>query len=142
MAKKARRAKQAGDAPGTKRVATEPAPALTQSPFAALLGADAPRATAVAEAPAAATTADAARSKAFPGKVVVRRETKGRGGKTVTRISGIAEAHRAPLTARLKKSLGCGATQEGEDVVLLGALVARAADWLEAEGARRVVRAN
>ena len=38
--------------------------------------------------------------------------------------------------------LGCGASVEDEDVVLLGSLVDRAADWLEARGATRLVRAN
>ena len=123
-----------------ERVATEAAAALTQSPFAALLGtaSDAPR-----QAPVNAPEASAREAgSVFIGKVVVRREKKGRGGKTVTRVSGIARAHRAALADRLKKALGCGAILEGDDVVLLGSLVDRAADWLEAEGAPRVVRAN
>ncbi len=40
----------------------------------------------------------------------------------------------------MKSALGCGAVVEGEDVVLLGSLVERAADWLEGQGAKRVVR--
>jgi translation initiation factor 1 len=75
-------------------------------------------------------------------KIVVRREKKGRGGKTVTRVSGLTADERAPLAKQMKRVLGCGATVEGDDVVLLGSLVDRAADWLEARGARRVVRAR
>ncbi|NOY93643.1 MAG: translation initiation factor [Deltaproteobacteria bacterium] len=75
------------------------------------------------------------------GKIVVRRETKGRGGKTVTRISGLGGELRL-LAKKMKKALGCGASVEGGDLVLLGSLVARVADWLEAHGATRVVRAN
>lgn len=131
MAKKAKDSKA--------RVAAGDAPALTQSPFASLLGGDAPAPAATPMDPGEVAAPSGAR---FAAKVVVRREKKGRGGKTVTRISGIAAAHRAELAARMKKSLGCGATREGEDVVLLGSLVDRAADWLEGEGARRVVRAT
>ncbi|MCA9610150.1 MAG: translation initiation factor [Myxococcales bacterium] len=111
---------------------------LGHSPFAALAGLAAPPAP-VEEAPADEAPAPGAGPR-FPHKVVVRREKKGRGGKTVTRIQGIPEAEREALAARLKKALGCGAAVEGEDLVLLGSLVDRAADWLEAEGAKRVSR--
>lgn len=111
---------------------------LGHHPFAALAGLAAPPGPAAAEPPAEAPSpADGPR---FPNKLVVRREKKGRGGKTVTRIRGIPAAEREAIAARLKKALGCGAAVEGEDLVLLGALVDRAADWLEAEGARRVAR--
>lgn len=76
------------------------------------------------------------------GKVVVRRETKGRKGKTVTRIAGIHAHELIALAKSLKKALGCGASIEGDDLILLGSLVDCAADWLEKRGARRVVRSN
>jgi translation initiation factor 1 len=60
----------------------------------------------------------------------------------VTRISGVARGEREDLASRMKRALGCGATIEGDDVVLLGDLVERAALWLEGNGARRVVRGN
>ena len=112
---------------------------LTQSPFAALVGLELPGASA---AEVTTPMADVEREErlVFDRKVVVRREKKGRGGKTVTRISGLPAAQREALTERLKKSLGCGASHEGDDVVLLGSLVERAAIWLEAAGARAVVR--
>ncbi|RLB52288.1 MAG: hypothetical protein DRJ42_15270, partial [Deltaproteobacteria bacterium] len=75
-------------------------------------------------------------------KVVVRRETKGRGGKTVTRVTGLTRAELPALALRMKKALGCGAVVEGEALVLLGSLVDRAAGWLEAQGAERVIRGN
>lgn len=78
----------------------------------------------------------------FDQKVTVRREKKGRGGKTATRVSGLPEAHREALAAEMKKALGCGATVEGEDVILLGSVVDRAADWLAAKGARRISRSQ
>jgi len=82
------------------------------------------------------------RSASKGGKIVVRRETKGRKGKTVTRISGLSPTELAPLSKKLKKALGCGASVEGEDLVLLGSLVDRTADWLESGGAKRVVRSD
>ena len=75
-------------------------------------------------------------------KVVVRRETKGRGGKTVTRISGLPAARLDALAPQMKKALGCGAVREGDDLLLLGSLVDRAAEWLVAQGAPRIVRAS
>jgi len=109
---------------------------LTHNPFAALL----PEGAAREPEPEPAEAPPAPEGRTFAPKVVVRRETKGRGGKTVTRVSGIEAAHREALAGRMKKALGCGAVVEGEDVVLLGSLVDRAADWLEAAGAKRVVR--
>lgn len=109
---------------------------LAHHPFAALAGMRAPAGPAPVEAP----VEEAPASPRFPGKLVVRREKKGRGGKTVTRIQGLPASEREAIASQLKRALGCGATVEGDDVVLLGALVDRAADWLEAEGARRVSR--
>jgi translation initiation factor 1 len=122
-----------------EKIDTRGGPALTHNPFAAL-SAKAPS-RAEPEQPAALTPI-APHASPFAPKVVARRETKGRGGKTITRVSGVAAAHREAVAGRLKKALGCGAIVEGEDVILLGSLVERAAEWLEREGAPRVVRAN
>jgi translation initiation factor 1 len=76
-------------------------------------------------------------------KVVVRRERKGHGGKTVTRVEGLAPLGAAgveDVARRLKKALGCGATVEGDDVLVQGDQADRVADWLGREGARKVVR--
>ncbi|MBC7171737.1 MAG: translation initiation factor, partial [Polyangiaceae bacterium] len=70
------------------------------------------------------------------------RETKGRGGKTVTRVSGLPEARLEELAAQMKKALGCGAAVEEGEILLLGSLVQRAADWLRRQGAVRVVEGN
>lgn len=90
----------------------------------------------------AATAGPTLETAAKGGKLVVRREKKGRGGKTITRIGGLAKSELAPLAKKMKKALGCGATVEGDDIVLLGSLVERAATWLEGRGAKRVVRSN
>ena len=123
----------------SKPIDTSGGAKLTHNPFAALAGTPA---AAVDEhpRPPASTESPSEQAARFAPKVVVRRERKGRGGKTVTRIAGIAAEHREELAGRMKSALGCGAVVEGEDVVLLGALVDRAADWLEGQGAKRVVR--
>ena len=76
----------------------------------------------------------------FPNKIVVRMEKKGRRGKTVTRISGVPAGDLASLCREMKKALGCGATVEGSDLILLGDLVPRAVAWFEMAGATKIVR--
>ena len=76
-------------------------------------------------------------------KLVLQREKKGRAGKTATRLRGLTSPEdRLHWAQRLKKELGCGATIEGEDVILLGDVGARAKTRLEAGGFRRVVLGN
>ena len=77
-------------------------------------------------------------------KIVVQRERRGRGGKTVTRVQGleIDAAGRARLAKELARALGCGARLEDGDILLQGAKVERVADWLERRGAPRVIRGN
>ncbi|HEY8428193.1 MAG TPA: translation initiation factor [Sandaracinaceae bacterium] len=122
-------------------VDTSAARPLTHNPFAALGPVkpfeEAPREEASRRAPEPAPIAEPLR---LTHKIVVRRETKGRAGKTVTRIRGLPATHREALADRMKRALGCGASIDGDDVLLLGSLVERAADWLAAQGATRVVR--
>lgn len=94
----------------------------------------------VSEAPAAAAP-NASPPRAL-GKLVLQREKKGRGGKTVTRVRGLPAAELERWATDMKRALGCGASVEDGEVILLGDLVTRAADWLEARGASRVVRGN
>lgn len=77
-------------------------------------------------------------------KLVVQRERKKRGGKTVTRIRGLeVDARvRKELAKQLAKALGCGSSVEDADILLQGAQVERAADWLERRGASPVIRGN
>lgn len=75
------------------------------------------------------------------GKIVVRRERKGRGGKTVTVVSGIerppAELER--IAKAMRKALGCGSIMEGPAIVLQGDIVPRVQAWLQSHGATRIV---
>lgn len=72
------------------------------------------------------------------GKVVVRQERKGRGGKTVTVIDGAAVrgTDAAALAKRLRKALGTGARVEGAAIVVQGDQREAAARWLTAQGAK------
>jgi translation initiation factor 1 len=81
-------------------------------------------------------------AKEFLDKVVVRHERKGHGGKTVTVVSGVAVAARGDVCSALKKSLGCGARIDGDDVILQGELVDRVVAFLQARGARKIVRGS
>jgi translation initiation factor 1 len=77
-------------------------------------------------------------------KLVLRREKKGRGGKTATVIDGLKLPPSAldRIARDLKRALGCGATIEGNTIVVQGDMSARIEPWLTARGAKRVVIAN
>ncbi len=117
------------------------------SPFAKLAALrDALPAGAAEDAPRPAVDArregDGEGPRRFGDKVVVRKERKGHGGKTVTVVAGVAPAFVDALCAEMKKALGCGARVDDGAVVLQGDLVDRAAAFLEDSGARRVVRGS
>lgn len=80
--------------------------------------------------------------RAAGGKVVVRREKKGRGGKTVTCVEGLAEDGLEALARQLGKQLGCGAKLEEGVIILQGDQTQRAATFLKEQGLRKVVVGN
>lgn len=96
------------------------------------------------QSPSAQAPKDAAKEAAAPrlflDKVVVRKERKGHGGKTVTVVVGIAPRFLDELCGELKRALGCGARVEEGAVILQGELVERAVAFLEKKGAKRVIR--
>lgn len=112
------------------------------NPFAALqgLGKDLPNQEKAPEPKKA--EAKAKGPAPLSGKVVLRREKKGRGGKTVTRVTGLPPSRLDELCKKMKKGLGCGAKVEGDDLVLLGELTDRGAQWLKDAGATQVVIGN
>lgn len=77
----------------------------------------------------------------FANKLVVAKSRKGRGGKTVTAIRGIAGTpdQLEEIARDLKKALGVGASVEDGEVLVQGEQEKRVAAWLEAQGAKRVV---
>jgi predicted translation initiation factor SUI1 len=140
-----------------KREPAEQLPsALKHNPFAGLLGArpsepeaqaQAPaKAQAPAPAPAPAKVPPPAKAPAPTGKtrgrLVLRRETKHRGGKAVIIITGFAalrdfdEAATEALAKKLKQQLGCGGTVEEGEIILQGDRAAKVAELLRAEGFR------
>ncbi|MCC7386149.1 MAG: translation initiation factor [Deltaproteobacteria bacterium] len=107
--------------------------------------ASAPTAPTAATAPTSPPTAQPpAPSAKLGAKLVLQREKKGRGGKTVTRIHGLELSARAleALVSDLKRGLGCGATLEDGDILLQGDLTERAAELLKKKGAQKVVIGN
>lgn len=127
------------------RIATDGAPPLSTNPFAALqhaLGELPPgEATAAAPEPELAPTDS---PSLLHGKLVLRREKKGRGGKTATVIEGLQlpEPALQDMAQQLRRHLGCGAHVEGSTIVLSGAQTDRVRDWLSAQGATRIVIGN
>ena len=77
-------------------------------------------------------------------KLVVRRERKGHGGKTVTVVDGLAlpAAKTEALARAMRKALGCGSWVDEGRVVLQGDRADAAAVWLTRHGARQVARGN
>lgn len=112
--------------------------ALTHNPFRAALGGREP------EAEPEPARAPEEGGEPLSGRLVARRETKGRRGKGVVRVTGLGgdEASRADLARELKRALGLGAQLEGAELVVQGEDVERVARWLEGRGATRVVRGN
>ena len=74
----------------------------------------------------------------LPVRVILSRETKGRGGKTVTRLSFREGTPSDPegLAKKLRTAMGCGGTVEGDDIVLQGDQIQRAAEWFAARKVR------
>jgi translation initiation factor 1 len=146
----------------THAVPTGPSGSLTHSPFASLRGgaspsgsvapsADAPAPPAAAPpaaAPPAAAPPPAAQGTPSPrrGRLVLRRETKHRGGKTAIIVTGfgglddLKAGELESLARELKRSLACGGSLEGvaphQEIVLQGDQPARVAEFLRARGFR------
>jgi translation initiation factor 1 len=124
----------------SREVPTDAASELTHSPFAALSGVT-PTASAAPPQPKAASARPTKR-----GRLVMRRETKHRGGKTAVVVSGFgtqAAAKREEvesIAAALKRTLGCGGTVEdsgpGWEIVLQGDNPAKVAELLRSQGFR------
>lgn len=78
------------------------------------------------------------------GKIVLSRERKGRGGRTVTLLSapGLPAADLERLARALRKALGCGSAVEEGKVVVQGDIAPRVRAWLEEHGATKVIQGN
>lgn len=128
---------------GSKRIEVQDE--LNHNPFAAAfgdLGQAAPSSTPTTADDQAPTSSEP--SYRFGAKVVLRREKKGRGGKTVTRIEGIdgpPEGLEA-LARTLSKALGARAFIEDGQLLISGDQCQSAAKWLTQAGAGKIVFGN
>jgi len=123
-------------------VGAKPSPAL-QNPFAALAGIEA-----LQNLPPAPEKPKPETPAAMPGpapknrgRLILRRETKERGGKTVVVISGFADGVPGAsavligdLAKELKGKLGCGGTFDRQEITLQGDRAAQVASLLEQLG--------
>jgi translation initiation factor 1 len=84
------------------------------------------------------------RAPAGDGIVRVSRESKGRGGKTVTLVRGLLldEPALAALGKRLRSACGCGGTVKDGVLEVQGDHAERVIAWLQAEGFDNVKRAG
>ena len=129
-----------------KTMAPTDAPGAGFGGLGALLAAEGLSPSAPSTQPASASpTPNLAMGKAtsgsLTGKAVVRRERKGRGGKTVTVVDGKALAAQdlQALAKRLRKALGAGARVEDSRLVVQGDQRDAAKRWLEKQGATVVL---
>lgn len=114
------------------------------TPFSGLeaLRSQVPQGPPEATPPVGPTAAVPEQSAELSERIVIHHERKGRRGKSVTVISNLPPDRMPELARQLRKSLGCGATVEGDQLVLQGEQGLRAECWLLDNGARQVVRGN
>lgn len=131
---------------GAGEAAFQPRPLAGLASLAKSLGTALPSQSSPAEAnarprPPAATSPFA---QAFQAKLVVAREHKGRGGKSVTCVRGLtgAEAVWERLAKELRHELGSGVRVEDGVLVVQGAMTERVAAALTRRGAARIVIGN
>jgi translation initiation factor 1 len=124
----------------TKRIDTRGGESLESNPFDALLGAGLPKAKKTPSSNAPAPK----KPKAAPkkGRVELRREKGGRGGKTVTTLSAFVThlplSELDKLAFDLKKSCACGGTLKGRTIELQGDVRDKAYAELEKRGFQSV----
>ncbi len=115
-----------------QRIATDAAPELRTNPFASLDFGP------LREGTSAPTPAAPAPKKEPTERLLLRRSTAHRGGKTVLVLEGFSPVWNAPklesLLHELKTSLGCGGKIEARTLELQGELADRLIPLLESRG--------
>lgn len=105
---------------------------LSSNPFAALGGLREQLPAGESRPEPSGAADDEAGDSATAGRVILRRQKKGHGGKTVTRIEGLANDD--ALVARIKTGLGTGARKDGDDLIVQGDQRERLSALLEGLG--------
>ena len=75
-------------------------------------------------------------------RVILRKEKKGRSGKTVT-VLEIRPSDKVDLpviSKRLKNAIGCGGKIEGTFIVLQGDIAGRVEEWFKSRGISKITR--
>ncbi len=128
------------------RVVTAGGKDLRSNPFASLGGqlGDLPAGDATAVVVPEPDSGSDAAADMFAGKLVVRREKKGRGGKVATIVDGLrgTASELDELARELRRALGAGAHVEDGRVVVSGVHTQKLHDVLRERGARTVVIGN
>ena len=116
------------------KVDTNPlAGGLTHNPFAALGGGGSKSAAERTSVPASSNAkSQAAPAPASGSRPVASKERKGHGGRTVVRVTDLADA--ADYARTIGRDLGTGARLDGPDLVVQGDQLERVINWLTARG--------
>lgn len=121
------------------KIPTDGGQSLGQNPFAGMGGLSLPQASQRAPVPAAAKgAAPAARNR---GRVDIKRTTAGRGGKTVTLVTGfvgIGLPEKESLAKKMRNACGCGGTVKDGDIEIQGDQREKIAQILSDAGFRPV----
>lgn len=120
----------------TKRIDTDGGESFGSNPFGGLSASGLPEGKPEKAEPA--KRAGKAKKPLKKGRVELRREKGGRGGKTVTTLSAFAThlplSELEKLAFDLKKACACGGTQKGRTIELQGDVRDRAFSELESRG--------
>ncbi len=75
-------------------------------------------------------------------RVILRKEKKGRGGKTVTvlEVRPSDKVDLSVLSKSIKNAIGCGGKIEGTLIVLQGDIAGRVEEWFKSQGVPRITR--
>ncbi len=102
------------------KISTDGGQGLGQNPFAGLSGVGLPVAS---KQPGSATPATAVPAARNRGRVDIKRTTAGRGGKTVTLVTGfvgIGLPEKEALAKKMRAACGCGGTVKDGDIEIQG----------------------
>jgi translation initiation factor 1 len=120
-------------------IPTDGGQGLAQNPFGGLSAAGLPAAPRVAAAPVAGKAPAPVKNR---GRVDIRRETEGRGGKTVTTVDGfvgIGLPEKEALSKKMRAACGCGGTVKDGRIEIQGDQRETVARILAAAGFRPVL---
>ena len=120
------------------KLSTDGGESLGQNPFGALSGAGLPASSTPAAAPQSSGKPAPAKNR---GRVDIKRTTAGRGGKTVTIVTGftgIGLPEKEQLAKKMRNACGCGGTVKDGEIEIQGDQREKIAQILSEAGFRPV----